>query len=237
MNTIIHKAESRGEVSHGWLIAKHSFSFADYYNPERMHFGVLRVLNDDIIAGGKGFSTHPHDNMEIVTIPLKGALQHKDNMGNGTVIKNGDIQVMSAGTGIMHSEFNAHDELEVNLLQVWIFPNKKNVKPRYDQISLKDIEKKNEFYQILSPHVNDQGVWIHQNAWFYMGNFDTEVKTVYELKDKLNGIYIFIIEGSAGVEAHNLDKRDAIAIWDSEKIEITTNSNTKILLMELPMTI
>ncbi len=237
MNTIIHKADSRGIANHGWLIAKHSFSFADYYNPERMNFGVLRVLNDDIIAGGKGFGTHPHDNMEIITIPLKGALKHKDNMGNGTVIKEGDIQVMSAGTGIMHSEYNANNDMEVNLLQIWLIPNKKNVKPRYGQTSFKNIEKKNEFYQILSPSKNEQGVWIHQNAWFYLGEFDKLEKCHYNLNDKSNGVYIFIIEGAADIAGFDLNKRDGIGIWDSENIEINTKPNTKILLMELPMTI
>ncbi len=237
MNTIIHKADSRGIANHGWLIAKHSFSFADYYNPERMNFGVLRVLNDDIIAGGKGFGTHPHDNMEIITIPLKGALEHKDNMGNGTIIKKGDVQVMSAGKGIMHSEFNANQDIEVNLLQIWLLPNRKNVKPRYAQRSFENIEKKNEFYQILSPSKDEQELWIHQNAWFYLGEFAVPVKSTYNLNDKSNGVYIFIIEGVADIAGFDLNKRDGIGIWDSENIEINTKPNTKILLMELPMTI
>lgn len=237
MNKVIHKAEHRGMANHGWLIAKHSFSFADYYNSERMHFGVLRVLNDDIIAGGKGFGTHPHDNMEIISIPLKGALEHKDNMGNGTVIKEGDIQVMSAGTGIMHSEFNANKDIEVNLLQIWLFPNKKNVKPRYGQISLGNIGKENEFYQILSPNTDDQGVWIHQNAWFYLGSFQKIVTRNYSLNDKSNGVYVFIIDGNANIAGIDLNKRDGVGIWDSENIEIITKPNTKILLMELPMSI
>ena len=159
-SSVLHKANTRGSQDHGWLKVNHTFSFANYHNPNRIHFGVLRVLNDDSIAGGKGFGTHPHDNMEIITIPLEGALAHKDNMGNGTIIKNGDVQVMSAGTGITHSEFNSNEDHAVKVLQIWLFPNKKNVTPRYDQLSLEEIEVKNEFYQILSPNKNDQGVWL-----------------------------------------------------------------------------
>ena len=157
MNTVLHKANTRGHANHGWLQANHSFSFANYYNPERMHFGVLRVLNDDTIAPAMGFPTHPHDNMEIITIPLEGDLEHKDNMGNGTIIKNGDIQVMSAGTGITHSEFNANKETPCKLLQIWLFPNKKNVTPRYDQITIRQLAKKNSLYQVLSPTMKMMG--------------------------------------------------------------------------------
>src|SRR5210317_195033 len=171
MNTVLHKANTRGIANHGWLNSHHSFSFANYYNPERMHFGVLRVLNDDVVAPGKGFGTHPHDNMEIVSIPLEGDLEHKDSMGNSATIKQGDVQVMSAGTGVFHSEFNKNEDSEVKFLQIWIFPREKNVEPRYDQVSLRDIEKKNQFYQVLSPNKDDKGVWIHQDAWFNLGNF------------------------------------------------------------------
>ncbi len=164
MNSIIHRAETRGHANHGWLDTHHTFSFANYYNPERMHFGVLRVLNDDRVAAGMGFGTHPHDNMEIISIPLEGDLEHKDSMGNVSVIKNGDIQVMSAGTGITHSEYNRNKNSEVRFLQIWVFPNKKNVTPRYDQITLKDSDRYNKFQQILSPYPEDEGVWIHQNA-------------------------------------------------------------------------
>ncbi len=237
MNTVLHKADTRGHANHGWLDAKHSFSFANYHNPERMNFGVLRVLNDDRIAGGKGFGTHPHDNMEIISIPLQGDLEHKDNMGNGTVIKNGDVQVMSAGTGITHSEFNANKDKDVKLLQIWLFPNKKNVKPRYDQISIRNIETKNEFYQILSPNKDDKGVWIHQNAWFYLGEFTKKQKHTYTLKDKSNGVYAFILEGNTIIAEQPLNKRDGFGIWNTDKIEIETEENSKILLMEVPMTI
>jgi hypothetical protein len=159
MNQVIHKAASRGNANHGWLNSFHTFSFANYYNPERMSFGVLRVLNDDQVQAGKGFGTHPHDNMEIISIPLEGDLEHKDSMGNVTVIKEGDVQVMSAGTGVTHSEYNKNLDKEVKFLQIWIFPRQKNVEPRYDQVSLREIEKENELYQVLSPNKEDQGVW------------------------------------------------------------------------------
>ncbi len=236
-SSVLHKANTRGSQDHGWLKVNHTFSFANYHNPNRMHFGVLRVLNDDSIAGGKGFGTHPHDNMEIITIPLEGALAHKDNMGNGTIIKNGDVQVMSAGTGITHSEFNSNEDHAVKVLQIWLFPNKKNVTPRYDQISLEDIEVKNEFYQILSPNQNDQGVWIHQNSWFSMAEFDIDKEVNYNLNLASNGIYIFIIEGQAEAGKEVLEKRDGFGIWNIQNINISASKGTKILLMEVPMTL
>ena len=237
MNTVLHKANTRGSADHGWLKANHTFSFANYHNPERMHFGVLRVLNDDSIAGGKGFNTHPHDNMEIITIPLQGDLEHKDNMGNGTIIKSGDVQVMSAGTGITHSEFNASPEVDVKLLQIWLFPNKKNVTPRYDQLPIMNLEVQNDFYQILSPNEADQGVWIHQNAWFSLGEFSEQKTTEYKLNANNNGVYAFIIEGEATIEGQKLEKRDGFGIWDTSSISITAETNSKILLMEVPMSI
>jgi redox-sensitive bicupin YhaK (pirin superfamily) len=237
MNTVLHKANTRGSADHGWLKANHTFSFANYHNPERMHFGVLRVLNDDSIAGGKGFNTHPHDNMEIITIPLQGDLEHKDNMGNGTIIKSGDVQVMSAGTGITHSEFNASPEFDVKLLQIWLFPNKKNVTPRYDQLPIMNLEVQNDFYQILSPNEADQGVWIHQNAWFSLGEFREQKTTEYKLNANNNGVYAFIIEGEATIEGQKLEKRDGFGIWDTSSISITAETNSRILLMEVPMSI
>jgi len=237
MNTVLHKAATRGSANHGWLDTKHSFSFANYHNPERMHFGVLRVLNDDTVAPSRGFGTHPHDNMEIISIPLEGDLEHKDNMGNRIIIKKGDIQVLSAGTGITHSEFNANKDKNVKFLQIWLFPNKKNVKPRYDQISIRDIESKNKFYQILSPKKDDQGVWIHQNAWFHLGNFNKEESITYSLKNKSNGVYAFILEGKTVVEGQSLNKRDGFGVWNTNKIKIQAEAGLKILLMEVPMTI
>jgi redox-sensitive bicupin YhaK (pirin superfamily) len=234
-STVLHKAHTRGSADHGWLKVNHTFSFANYRNPQRMNFGVLRVLNDDTIAGGKGFGTHPHDNMEIITIPLDGDLRHKDNMGNGTVIKSGDVQVMSAGTGITHSEFNANPDQEVKLLQIWLFPNQRNVKPRYDQISLQSIKKKDTFYQILSPNSSDDGVWIHQNAWFSLGEFTSTKQLNYDLKSNQNGVYAFIIEGQATIQNQKLDKRDGFGVWNTNSLDITATKGAKILLMEVPM--
>ena len=237
MNSVLHKANTRGHANHGWLQANHSFSFANYYNPERMHFGVLRVLNDDTIAPAMGFPTHPHDNMEIITIPLEGDLEHKDNMGNGTIIKNGDIQVMSAGTGITHSEFNANKGDYCKLLQIWLYPNKRNVTPRYDQIAIRSLAKENSLYQVLSPNKDDDGVWIHQNAWFNMGEYDKPTTETYSLHKKENGVYLFVIEGKLNIDNHSLEKRDGYGTWDTDKIEFTAEKSSKVLLMELPMQI
>ncbi|MEM7106235.1 MAG: pirin family protein [Bacteroidota bacterium] len=235
MKTVLHKANTRGHANHGWLDSHHSFSFANYRNPERMHFGVLRVLNDDIVAGGRGFGTHPHDNMEIISIPLEGDLQHKDSMGNIAVIKQGDVQAMSAGTGIFHSEFNKNQDKAVKFLQIWLFPNKKNVEPRYDQITLKNNNLKNQLYQVLSPNANDDGVWIHQNAWFHMGNLEKDFETIYSIKSNGNGVYAFILEGDVTIEGQPLNKRDGFGIWDTDKINIKADNDAKILLMEVPM--
>lgn len=235
-NTILHKADTRGHANHGWLNSHHTFSFAGYYNPDRMHFGVLRVLNDDTVAPGMGFGTHPHDNMEIISIPLEGDLEHKDSMGNTQIIKHGDIQVMSAGTGITHSEYNKNRDAEVKFLQIWVFPNKKNVTPRYDQITLNVNDRHNKFQQILSPNTDDEGVWIHQNAWFSLGKFDKDKQSNYTIKQKNNGAYFFIINGEASINGQLLSKRDGFGIWNSDKIEITSHSdNTEILVMDVPM--
>jgi len=237
MKIIIHKADTRGHANHGWLNTYHTFSFASYYNPERIHFGALRVLNDDTIAAGEGFGTHPHDNMEIITLPLVGDLKHKDSMGNEGVIKSGDLQVMSAGSGIEHSEFNASNEKEVQLLQIWLFPHKKNVVPRYDQISLHDLEKDNELYQILSPNKKGNGVWIHQEAWFHLGNLSSGWKGTYTLKGKNHGVYIFVIEGEASIENNLLNSRDGMGISEVKKFSITAHEDSRLLLMEVPMQI
>ena len=237
MNTVLHKANTRGHANHGWLQANHSFSFANYYNPERMHFGVLRVLNDDTIAPAMGFPTHPHDNMEIITIPLEGDLEHKDNMGNGTIIKNGDIQVMSAGTGITHSEFNANKGDYCKLLQIWLFPNKRNVTPRYDQIAIRSLAKENSLYQVLSPNKDDDGVWIHQNAWFNIGDYKKSTTETYSIHHKENGVYLFVIEGNINIDGQTLEKRDGFGVWDTDKIQFTAEKSSKVLLMELPMQI
>lgn len=234
-NTILHKANERGHADHGWLNAYHSFSFANWYNPDKVQFGVLRVLNDDTIAPGMGFGTHPHDNMEIITIPLEGDLAHKDSMGNAEIIKFGDVQVMSAGTGIRHSEFNPNEDKRTKLLQIWLFPNKRNVEPRYQQITLDVNDRQNKLQQILSPNPNDEGVWIHQDAWFHMGKFKKGVTETYTVKRNENGVYAFVISGSVTINGQALETRDALGITYTEKLEITATSDAEILLMDIPM--
>ncbi len=235
MNTIIHKAETRGHVSHGWLNSSHTFSFANYYNPDRMSFGVLRVLNDDSVQAGMGFGTHPHRDMEIISIPLEGDLEHKDSMGNVAIIKEGDVQVMSAGTGITHSEYNKNKDKAVKFLQIWVFPKTKNVTPRYDQISIRDIEQENAFYQILSPNKHDQGVWLNQDAWFHLGKFTKGTFDTYNIQKKGNGIYLFILDGKVKINNETLTKRDGMGIWNTDSIEVLATENARILLMEVPM--
>jgi redox-sensitive bicupin YhaK (pirin superfamily) len=233
--TVLHKADSRGYANHGWLISRHTFSFANYYNPERVNFGALRVLNDDTVEAGKGFGTHPHDNMEIVSIPLEGDLEHRDSMGNISVIRHGDIQVMSAGTGIFHSEFNKNKDQEVKFLQIWIIPNKKNVVPRYDQITLKLEDRHNKLQQILSPNAEDEGVWIYQNAWFHIGKFDKGFNTDYKIRAKNNGVYAFVLSGEIAINNQQLKSRDGFGIWDTEILSISAGTESEFLLMEVPM--
>lgn len=234
-NMVLHRAATRGHANHGWLDSHHTFSFANYHNPERMHFGVLRVLNDDHVAAGMGFGTHPHDNMEIISIPLEGDLEHKDSMGNVTVIRQGDVQVMSAGTGIRHSEYNKDPQKPVKFLQIWVFPDKRNVKPRYDQITLNLADRHNRFQQILSPNPEDEGVWIHQNAWFHMGNLDKGTAVDYTLHHQGNGVYVFVLEGDISVNGQSLNRRDGLGVWNTEKLSFTADSNAEVLLMEVPM--
>jgi redox-sensitive bicupin YhaK (pirin superfamily) len=235
-NTVLHKADTRGFAYHGWLQSYHTFSFAEYNNPERVHFGLLRVLNDDTVEAGKGFGTHPHDNMEIISIPLEGDLEHKDSMGNVAVIRHGDVQVMSAGTGIYHSEFNKNSDQRVKFLQIWVFPNKRDVTPRYDQITLNINDRRNKLQQILSPDPDDEGVWIHQDAWFYLGKFDKGFLVDHPIKKSGNGFYIFVLSGDFTVDGIDLNKRDGLGIWDTDKISLTTNSqDAEVLVMEVPM--
>jgi redox-sensitive bicupin YhaK (pirin superfamily) len=234
-NTFLHKAATRGHADHGWLNAYHSFSFASWYNPDRVQFGVLRVLNDDTVAPGMGFGTHPHDNMEIITIPLEGDLAHKDSMGNTETIKTGDVQVMSAGTGVQHSEFNPNADKQTKLFQIWLFPKVRNVAPRYQQITLDVAEQKNNFAQILSPNADDAGVWIHQDAWFYLADFDKDFSKTYSLKKEGNGMYVFVISGTITVDGQELETRDGLGITDFDTLEIQATSDAKFLLMEIPM--
>jgi len=237
-HTVLHKAASRGHARHGWLNCHHTFSFANYHDPERMHFGVLRVLNDDTVAPGMGFGTHPHDNMEIISIPLEGELEHRDSMGNTAVIRHGDVQVMSAGTGIRHSEYNRSKERPVKFLQLWVFPNKRDAQPRYDQITLEAAKRHNNLQQILSPNPEDEGVWIHQNAWFHLGTFDKGFSTSYDLKDKRNGVYVFVINGDITVKGIPLNQRDGLGVQDATSLDLKAESpGAEVLLMEVPMTI
>jgi hypothetical protein len=233
--TVLHKADTRGHAGHGWLNSYHTFSFAGYYDPARTHFGALRVLNDDAVAPGMGFGTHPHDNMEIISIPLEGDLEHKDSMGNTTVIKHGDIQVMSAGTGVQHSEYNKNKDKAVKFLQIWVFPNKKNVKPRYGQITLKPEDRHNKLQQVLSPDENDEGVWIHQDAWFQLGKFDRGKSVEYRLHKKGNGVYAFVLSGDATIEGQKLNARDGFGVSETDSISVVADSDMEILLMEVPM--
>jgi len=236
--TIMHKSETRGDANHGWLHSRHTFSFGNYYNPERMHFGALRVLNDDYVAEGMGFGTHPHDNMEIVSIPLEGDLEHKDSMGNVSVIKHGDVQVMSAGTGITHSEYNKNKDKPVKFLQIWVIPNKKNVTPRYDQITLDLNDRRNHFQQIVSPHRDDEGVWVHQDAWFHLGTFDKGFSTDYSMKKNGNGVYAFIIKGEVTINGTPMNQRDGMGIWETDQFAVEVNSqDAEVLLMEVPMSV
>jgi len=235
-NTILHKAATRGHANHGWLDSHHSFSFANYHNPERMNFGALRVLNDDRVDPGMGFGTHRHDNMEIISIPLEGDLEHKDSMGTTAVIRKGDIQVMSAGSGISHSEYNRNADKLTKFLQIWVIPNKRNVTPRYDQITLNDADRHNKLQQVLSPNPDDDGVWVNQDAWFNMGTFDNGVAATYKLNKKGNGIYAFILKGDFTIGTVALNERDGLGLWDIDSIDITANSEgAEILLMEVPM--
>jgi redox-sensitive bicupin YhaK (pirin superfamily) len=235
-NTILHKANSRGDANHGWLHSRHTFSFANYDNPERVHFGALRVLNDDQVAAGMGFGTHPHDNMEIISIPLEGDLEHKDSMGNVAVIKSGDVQAMSAGTGITHSEYNKNKDKPVKFLQIWIFPNKRNVTPRYAQVTLNVNDRHNKLQQIVSPETDQSGVWIHQDAWFHLGRFDKGFLTEYKFKKPADGVYAFVIKGDVTIEGNALHERDGLGIKDTDKISLKADSqNAEVLLMEVPM--
>jgi redox-sensitive bicupin YhaK (pirin superfamily) len=236
MKTILHKAGTRGHAHHGWLDSYHTFSFAGYYDTARIHFGALRVLNDDKVAGGMGFGAHPHDNMEIISIPTSGELEHKDSMGNVQVIKQGDVQVMSAGTGIQHSERNKNHKEEVKFFQIWVFPKEKNVEPRYDQKHFSDADKHNNLLTVVSPlGTPDGGVQIHQDAWFSLGKLDKDFSTAYRLKKKENGVYAFVIEGDVTINGEKLNRRDGIGITETDELKITADTDAYLLLIEVPV--
>lgn len=236
MKTELFRAGTRGHKNHGWLDTHHTFSFASYFNPERMNFGALRVVNDDIVIGGEGFGTHPHDNMEIVSIPLYGALEHQDSMGNGSVIEAGEVQVMSAGTGITHSEYNAKDDKDVNFFQIWVIPNKRNVEPRYDQQKFDFFMAKNQLMQIVSPDPNDEGLWVHQDTWFSIGVFDKGKTFEYKMKNPGDGLFVMVIEGEFKVGEQSLARRDALGITETDSVTFQSESEAaRILLIEVPM--
>jgi quercetin 2,3-dioxygenase len=235
MKHTIHKADSRGHADHGWLNSWHTFSFAGYYDPSRIHFGALRVLNDDSVAAGMGFGKHPHDNMEIISIPLEGDLEHADDMGNKTIIRKGDVQVMSAGTGIAHSEKNANNDKEVKFLQIWVIPNKRHVKPRYHQKTFSEDEKQNKLLTVVSPIGSGEGVEIHQEAWFSLGKLEQGKQIEYTIHKNGNGVYAFLLEGELEINGIGLNRRDGMAVTDESTLKLKANTNAEILLMEIPM--
>ncbi len=233
--TVLHPAATRGHANHGWLDSYHTFNFANYHDANRMHFGALRVLNDDTVSGGMGFGRHPHQNMEIISIPLAGDLEHQDSMGNKTVIRQNDVQVMSAGTGVAHSEKNHSSKETVKFLQIWVIPNAENVAPRYDQQTFTPEARRNQLLQVVSPNPDDAGVWLHQDAWFHLGNLDAGFETEYRFKQAGNGVYAFVLSGDVTINGQALHRRDGLGVWEADKLDIKADSNAELLLMEVPM--
>lgn len=234
--SVIHRANTRGYIDHGWLKTYHTFSFAGYYDKSRVHFGMLRVLNDDIIEAGEGFGTHPHENMEIVTIPISGSLAHRDSMGHEEVITENEVQVMSAGTGLMHSEYNASNEDEVNLLQIWVFPKEHDIEPRYDQKIFDPFLMKNNILTVVSPEKSDDTLWINQDAYFSLSELDAGKNIEYKINKNGNGLYVFVIKGKVNIDNEELNERDGMEIERVETININAKSDSKILFIEIPMT-
>ena len=237
MKKVLHRAATRGHANHGWLDTHHTFSFANYRNPERMHFGALRVLNDDRVAAGRGFGMHPHDNMEIVSIPLKGNLEHRDNMGNTTIIKEGDVQIMSAGTGVFHSEMNQRTDQDVEFLQIWIFPKRRNITPRYDQQTFHTHDRKNTLQTVVSPENVEKGIDINQDAYLTLAELDSKKYVDYTIRKTGNGVYIFVLEGSVEIAGETLERRDGLGVWDTDGVKIAAVSDAEVLLLEVPMEI
>jgi redox-sensitive bicupin YhaK (pirin superfamily) len=236
MQKITHKAEKRGHVDFGWLKSAHSFSFGNYYDQDKVNFGALRVLNDDFVEAGNGFGRHPHENMEIVSIPLSGVLAHQDSMGTSRDIQTGDVQIMSAGTGVTHSEFNGRKEDPVKFLQIWVIPNERQLTPSYDQKSYMDLDRKNKFATIVSPNAADkQAVLIHQDAYFNLADIDNGTTVNYRLHSEGNGVYVFILEGTVEIAGETLNRRDAIGIWEVNEIDIKASEDAQVLLIEVPM--
>lgn len=235
MKTIYYAAESRGHANHGWLDTHHTFSFAGYYDPQRMGFGALRVVNDDVVAPGMGFGRHPHDNMEIISIPLSGALHHRDSMGNSGVIERGEVQVMSAGTGIYHSEMNAKREESTSFFQIWVYPNRQGVEPRYGQMKIADAAVPGQFQQIVSPSPDDAGLWIHQDAWFSLGSFPEAKRVNYTMHQAGQGLFVMVISGSVRVGDELLEARDGLGVYETESVTLDIAAGSEVLLMEVPM--
>ena len=235
MKTVLHTASTRGHANHGWLNSYHSFSFAGYHDPSRVHFGELRVLNDDVVKGGRGFGQHPHDNMEIISIPLHGALEHGDDTGGRGIIKSGEVQIMSAGSGIAHSEKNASDTEDVNFLQIWVFPKKRNITPRYDQKLFKAEQREDKFQTIVAPEESSDSLWINQDAWFSLGNLSKNYSGTYTVRKENNGVYVFVIEGDVTINGQKLNKRDGLGVWDTKELAITADNDAEILLIDVPM--
>jgi len=235
--TVLHKSASRGSANHGWLVSRHTFSFANYYNEERMNFGALRVLNDDQVAAGEGFGTHPHRDMEIISIPLEGDLEHKDSMGNVSVIKKGDVQIMSAGRGIRHSEYNKNKEQQVKFLQIWVIPSQNNLTPSYDQFNFDTIDKTDKIVEIITPTGNGNSLKIHQNAYFSLSNPKKGTSLKYKLNGNGQGVYVFLLSGNIEIEGQNLETRDGFGIWDTSEFTFTAKENSEILFMEVPMNV
>ena len=234
MNTVVHKADSRGFADHGWLRSRHTFSFAGYFNPDRVHFGALRVLNDDKVAGGKGFGTHPHENMEIISIPLSGDLEHKDSTGRNEVIRQGDVQIMSAGSGIAHSEFNHNADKEVQFLQIWVFPKERDITPRYEQKTYALDDRTNRLQTVVAPD-GGEALTINQDAWFSLTKLEKGKSLNYDLNKEGNGLYAFVLEGDAQIAGENLNRRDAVGVSDTNQVELKAETDTEVLLMEVPM--
>jgi redox-sensitive bicupin YhaK (pirin superfamily) len=235
MNQVLHRAETRGHAQHGWLDSHHSFSFGHYYDPDRINFGALRVLNDDVVAPGMGFGTHPHDNMEIVSIPLSGDLEHRDSMGNVRVIRQGDIQIMSAGTGVQHSEFNHNKDREVRFLQIWIFPKFRNIKPAYDQKTFSPDKRVNCLQEVVSPDKNENSIQINQDAWINLCSLTPEKKIEYKIHDEKNGVYLFLIDGEIKVQDIQMKRRDGLGLWNTPGITMESISQSEVLILEVPM--
>lgn len=235
MKTVLHKANSRGHANHGWLDSHHTFSFAGYYEPSRVNFGLLRVLNDDIVTGGMGFGLHPHDNMEIVSIPLRGALEHQDNTGGHAIIRSGEVQIMSAGSGIAHSEKNASATDDVNFLQIWVFPKERNIKPRYEQREFDVRDRQNKLQTVIAPEKGNGALWINQDAWFSLTHMKPGATVDYKLHRTGGGVYVFVIDGSVSVGGHDLARRDGLGVYETEAVTLKAANEAEVLLMEVPL--